>query len=110
MQKYRSWGIEVENQQYGTWMRWQRGRTHVDLAAPRVRTLEAMVMAWSPGTGGQAVSAEVVNMPDVANMAEFEAWLPNVRGKFVTIAFPQPTCRPDADWDRWATDASREEA
>ena len=110
VEQYRSWGIEVENQQYGTWMRWRRGRTHVDLVEPRVRTLEAMVMAWSPGTGGETVRAEVVNMPTVANRAEFEAWLPNVGGKFVTIAFPQPTCRPAADWEQWATDASRNEA
>ena len=38
--------------------------------------------------------------------AEFEAWLPTVQGKFVAIAFAQPTCRPDADWDQWATEAS----
>ena len=37
VQKYRSWGIEVENQQYGTWQRWNRGRTHADLVEPRVR-------------------------------------------------------------------------
>ncbi len=110
VERYRSWGVEAENQQYGTWMRWRRGRAHVDLVEPRVRTLEAMVMAWSPGTGGETVRAEVLNMPEVASRAEFEAWLPEVRGKFVTIAFPQPTCRPNADWDQWATDASREEA
>src|SRR5262245_55948285 len=38
---YQSWGITARNEQYGTWPSWQRGYTHVDLIAPRVRTLEA---------------------------------------------------------------------
>ncbi len=103
---YNSWDITAENQEYGTWMRWRRGRVHVDLVEPRVRTLEVMNLAWSPGTGGQPIRGEVVVMPNVSNVTEFEAWLPNVRGKFVAIAFPQPTCRPDADWERWATEES----
>ncbi len=104
--KYASWGIDAKKEQYGTWMRWQRGRTHVDLVEPRVRTLEATLLAWSPGTGGQPIRGEVVIIPEVASLAEFEAWLPTVQGKFVAIAFAQPTCRPDADWDQWATEAS----
>ncbi|MAG70123.1 MAG: M20/M25/M40 family metallo-hydrolase [Vicinamibacterales bacterium] len=104
--KYAEWGIEAENQEYGTWMQWERGRTHVDLVEPRVRTLEAMLLSWSPGTGGQPLRAEVVTIPDLADEAAFEGWLPSVRGKFVAIAFAQPTCRPDADWDQWATEPS----
>ena len=50
---YRKWGIEARNEQYGTWRGWQRGITHLDLVEPRVRTLEAMVLAWSAGTGGR---------------------------------------------------------
>ncbi len=103
---YAEWGIAAENQEYGTWMRWDRGRTHVDLVEPRVRTLEAALLAWSPGTGGEPLRAEVVTIPDLADETAFEAWLPNVNGKFVAIAFAQPTCRPDADWKRWATEAS----
>ncbi len=107
--KYRSWGIDAEKQAYGTWMRWRRGRAHIDLVEPRVRPLEAMLLAWSPGTGGRAVRGEVVVIPEVANLEEFEAWLPSVRGKFVAMAFPQPTCRPDADWEQWAREASFDE-
>ena len=36
---YTSWGVQAENQQYGTWMRWRRGRTHIDLVEPRVSSL-----------------------------------------------------------------------
>ena len=106
---YRKWGIDADNEEYGTWMRWNRGRTHVDLVEPRIRTLEMTLLAWSPGTDGQPLRGEVVIMPDVEDVAAFEAWLPNVRGKFVAIAFPQPTCRPDADWEQWATQASLSE-
>ena len=28
---YKSWGIEVENQQWGEWRGWDRGITHIDL-------------------------------------------------------------------------------
>ena len=105
---YASWGVQAENQQYGTWMRWRRGRSHIDLVEPRVRTLEGTNLAWSAGTDGQTVRGDVVIMPDVARPSAFEAWLPEVRGKFVAISFPQPTCRPNADWEQWATQASIE--
>src|SRR5262245_64775149 len=45
---YKSLGIEVRNEQYGTWKGWRRGITHIDLMTPRVRTLEGMMLAWSP--------------------------------------------------------------
>ncbi len=105
---YTSWGVSAENQQYGTWMRWRRGRTHIDLIEPRVRTLEGTILAWSPGTDGRAVRGNVVVLPAYDNPQEFEAWLPSVRGQFVAISFAQPTCRPNADWEQWATDASIE--
>ena len=45
---YQGWGVEAKKEQYGTWRGWQRGVTHLDLVAPRVRSLEAMMLAWSP--------------------------------------------------------------
>ncbi len=51
LNSYRDLGITARREQYGTWRGWRRGRTHVDLVAPRVRSLEAMMLAWSPGTG-----------------------------------------------------------
>lgn len=103
---YRSWGIEAHNEQYGSWMRWRRGRTHIDLLEPRVRTLEGTLLAWSAGTDGQTVQGEVVVLPDVSGPSAFEAWLPNVRGRFVAISFAEPTCRPDDNWREYATEAS----
>ena len=49
---YKRWGIEAKNEQYGTWRGWRRGTSHVDLVSPRVRTLEATMLGFSPGTGG----------------------------------------------------------
>ncbi len=69
---YRAWDIPVRREQYGTWTGWRRGHTHLDLVAPRVRTLEATMMAWSPGTT-RPVEAEVVEFPDVASEAEYAA-------------------------------------
>ncbi|HEU5050916.1 MAG TPA: M28 family peptidase, partial [Gemmatimonadales bacterium] len=103
---YRSWGIEARNEQYGTWRGWDRGVTHLDLLTPRVRSLEAMMLAWSAGTGGRAVEAGTVALPDAADSAAFQAWLPSVRGKFVLASMPQMTCRTDANLKEFATDST----
>ncbi|HEU0077002.1 MAG TPA: M28 family peptidase, partial [Longimicrobiaceae bacterium] len=104
---YGQWGIQARNERYGTWRGWRRGYTHVDLLTPRVRTLESTMLAWSPGTSAP-VEAGVVILPDVADSLAFRAWLPSVRGKFVMISFPQPTCRPNDNWERWAVPAEWE--
>ncbi len=102
---YRSWGVEARQEKYGTWQGWRRGPTHVDLVAPRVRTLEAVMLAWSPGTGG-AVRGPVVALPEMGGPADFDAFLSTVEGKFVLLSAPEPTCRPDEDWEEYATEAS----
>ena len=50
---YKSWGIEAQREPYGTWRGWRRGASHIDLVSPRVRSLEGMMLAWSPGTNGR---------------------------------------------------------
>ncbi|HEV2672473.1 MAG TPA: M28 family peptidase [Gemmatimonadales bacterium] len=100
---YTSWGITARKEQYGTWRSWRRGKTHVDLVAPRARTLEGTMLAWSPPTPkGRPVRAPVVILPDVADSSAFVAWLPQAKGKFVLISYAQPTCRPDDSWEKWA--------
>jgi carboxypeptidase Q len=101
--RYTAWGIPARNEQYGTWKGWLRGSSHIDLIAPRVRSLEGMMLAWSPGTGGKDISAAAVILPEVADSNAFVRWLPEVKGKFVLISMLQPTCRPDADWEQFAT-------
>jgi hypothetical protein len=107
LSRYAAWGIDVEKQQYGTWRGWERGITHIDLVSPRLRTLKGMLLAWSGGTDGP-VEAEVIALPEFSSAAEFEAWLPEADGKFVSISYPEPTCRAPESWEEWATAASWE--
>jgi len=103
---YGSWGITARNEKYGTWRDWTRGQSRVELTQPRVRTLEATQLAWSPATPTGGLTGEVVNLPvygATLDSAGFARWLGTVRGKFVLVSFPQPTCRPDASWQQWAT-------
>jgi carboxypeptidase Q len=102
---YRTWGIEARNEEYGTWLGWDRGITHIDLLEPRVRSLEGMNLAWSPGTNGP-VTGEAVILPEFASTSEFEAWLPSVAGRFILLSAPQATCRPDGNWQQFATEES----
>lgn len=107
VQLMEGWGIEARNEEYGTWMAWSRGPTHIDLIAPRVRTLEGTLLAWSAGTAGP-IEGDVVTIPDFQTTAQFEAWLTGVRGKFVALSFPQPTCRPDRQFEEFGTPGALE--
>jgi len=102
VERYAQWGIEAERQEYGTWIGWDRGITHIDLISPRVRTLEGMMLAWSQGTNGP-VEADVILLPQFQSAAEFQSWLPQVAGKAVAISLYEPTCRPNESWEEWAT-------
>jgi hypothetical protein len=104
--EYRRWGIEARKEQYGTWRGWRRGATRIELVQPRVRSLEATMLAWSPGTRGP-VTADVIVLPRFRDSTEFVRWLPSARGKIVMISPAWPTCRPSDDFYRWATPASR---
>jgi hypothetical protein len=104
---YAGWGIDAKNERYGTWRGWRRGASHIDLVTPRVRTLEATMVGYSPGTGGRDVTAGTIVLPRFADSAAFVRWLPQARGKLVLVSAPQPTCRPTEDWTQFATPASR---
>ena len=98
-----AWGIPARKEQYGTWPGWRRGVSHVDLIQPRVRSLDAMMLAWSPGTPrGRAVEGPVTILPDLPDSAAYAEWMRGLRGSFVAISFPQPTCRPDDAWQEYA--------
>jgi hypothetical protein len=106
MSMYQNWDIEVRAEQYGTFRGWDRGYTHIDLVAPRKRTLNGTMLAWSPGTDGP-VEGEVIAMPTFRNQADFEAWLPNVAEKFVALWYAEPTCRAPESWAALATPESQ---
>jgi carboxypeptidase Q len=93
---YRKWSIPARSERYGTWNEWRREIAHIDLIAPRERPLDGILSTWSPGTKG-TIEAGVVIDPDVKSPAEFAAWLPRARGKYVLLDFAWPTCRPDTE-------------
>jgi hypothetical protein len=105
---YKSWGVDAKNEQWGTWRGWRRGYSHIDLMTPRVRTLEGLMLGYSPGTGKKDLTAEPVILPRFNDSTEFVRWLPSAKGKFVLVSAPQPTCRPRSDWAENATPDSRE--
>ncbi len=103
---YQRWGISAKKTQYGTWVKWVRGTTHVDLIAPRVRTLEATALGWSPSTNG-TVEADVIVMPPLTTPEEFTRWAPSAKGKFILASAPNPSCRMNAQWTQFAQDGSQ---
>ncbi|WP_210465200.1 M20/M25/M40 family metallo-hydrolase [Rufibacter roseolus] len=107
--KYKGWGITARNEKWGEWRGWQRGVSHIDMVYPRVKSLEGMQLAWSPSTKGKGVTAETITLPEtVTDSLAFQRWLPSVKGKFVLISMPQPTGRPDYNWQEFATKESFE--
>ncbi len=102
---YKSWGVDAKNEQYGTWRDWTRGTSGVELVSPRTRVLEATMYAWSAATPAGGVTADVVIPPANTDSAGFAKWLAGVKGKFVLMSVPQPSCRPDADVKFWADSA-----
>jgi hypothetical protein len=92
LSKFQEWGVPARKEQYGTWDGWQFGITHIDLVAPRVKTLEAHVLAWSPGTDGP-MEGDVLVVPEFSSEEEATRWLPSVAGKIVLVSPPEPMCR-----------------
>ncbi len=104
---YKTWGVDAKEEQYGTWRGWDRGPSHIDLVAPRLRTLQGQMVGYSPGTGGRDVTLETIILPRFKDSTEFVQWLPQAKGKLVMISAPLPTCRPQDDWAANATPESK---
>ena len=104
----RGWGVDARREEYGTWLGWDRGPSHVDLVAPRVRSLEGRILAWSPGTNGRPVDGPALSLPSMDGPGDLEAFLPSVAGRFVLVGQAQATCRPDEQWEEFALPESLE--
>ena len=105
---YAKWGISAENETWGTWRGWERGITHIDMISPRVVSLTGRQLAWSPGTSSKGITAGLITIPTLADSLAFKKWVSNVKGKFVLVSMPQPTGRPDYNWEEFATPESFE--
>jgi len=104
--KYKGWGIEARNEQWGEWRGWERGITHIDMVAPWTRSLSGTQLAWSPSSPKGGAQGEVVVIPELVDSAAFAKWLTTVKGKYVMISAPQVTGRPDYNWEEFATEES----
>ncbi len=102
---YDEWGVEVRREEYGTWRGWRQGALHVDLTSPRIQTLEAKLLAWSPGTNG-FLEGDVVVIPSFSSEADVEEWLSSIEGKIVLASHAEPTCREPQALERLARDAT----
>ncbi len=104
VETYKTWGVGARRERYGTWQGWNKGVTHVDLISPRVRSLEATALAWSPSTGGRPIEGEVIAYPaDISTPDAFDAWLPNVKGKIFLMSVPRLSCRSPQQWQEFGT-------
>ena len=99
--RFRDWGIAAEAERYGAWTGWERGPAHVDLVAPRARTLDARLLAYARGTDGP-VTGPVIVLPDLPDTTAVRKWLATVRGAWVLASPPPLTCRPVENWQQWA--------
>jgi carboxypeptidase Q len=98
---YRSWGVPVRKEEYGTWIGWRQGALHVDMVAPRSQTLEAELLAYSPGNDGP-VEGEVIVPPAGLSEESLPAWLETVAGKYVLTSPPEPMCRAPQELEKYA--------
>ncbi len=105
---FTDWGYEARLERYGTWEGWDRGPSTVTLIAPRVRSLEGRILAWSPGTGGEAVEGPVSLPPTSDSQADWARFLDGVSGRYVMLSYPEPSCRSDDQWREYAMDGSYE--
>ena len=108
VKKYSNWDISARNEEYGKWKGWERGITHIDMVSPRIQSLDGRQLAWSPSTGKKPITAEVIIIPEAKDSIDFLDKIKSVKGKFVMISMPQPTGRPDDNWEEWATKESFE--
>ena len=104
--KYKDWNITAKNEKWGEWRGWERGVSHIEMVSPRVKSLEGMQLAWSPGTGGKAGYSRCDHCSRSGGFSCISKMVPAVKGKFVMISMNQPTGRPDYNWQEFATKES----
>jgi len=108
VERFKNWGIDAKNEQWGEWKSWERGTSTIEMVAPHNRSIEGMQLAFSPATGSKGVTADVVMLPEFSSASQFQSWLPSVKGKFVMVSQYQSTGRPEYNWKEFATPESFE--
>ena len=93
-EQYRKWGLKnvrAEGFEFGRG--WSIERIEARMLKPRVLTLRAIPIAWTPGTDG-ALSAPVFVAP-MKRERDFGKWKGQLRGKIVLVSRPNEGSEPD---------------
>ena len=98
--QFKQWGIDAERQNYGEWKAWQRGASNITMTSPRVVSLNATQLAWSPATK-KTIESEVVALPK--DPKDFAKWSNQIKNKVVLLSMYQPVGRPDYQLKEFAT-------
>ena len=75
---------------------------------PNKISSHGMQLAWNPSTSKSGVEGEIAIMPEFEDKNSFNSWLETIKGKIVLTSMPQPTGRPDYNWEKHATPESFE--
>ncbi|OYU14591.1 MAG: peptidase M28 [Alphaproteobacteria bacterium PA4] len=92
--KFRNWGLaNVHAEPFLFGRGWSIDAINVRMTAPRVLTLRAIPIAFTPGTGGP-VTADIIVAP-MAKEADFARWQGKLKGRIVLLSKPGEGSEPD---------------
>lgn len=93
-EKFKAWGLSnVHPEGFEFGRGWSIDAVAVRMTAPRVLTLRAIPVAWTPATPG-AVTAPVIVAP-IRRERDFAKWQGKLAGKFVMVSLPNEGSEPD---------------
>jgi carboxypeptidase Q len=93
-QKFRDFGLKnVRAEGFDFGRGWSIERIEARMVTPRVVSMPAIPVAWTPGTNG-TVSAQVIVAP-MQRERDFDKWKGKLRGKIVLVSQPGEGSEPD---------------
>jgi hypothetical protein len=93
MERFKSYGLTSHLESYVFGVSWERGDASLRFVSPFPRSITAHSWAWTAGTGGKTLTGEVVRINGTPD--SLAAYLPKVKGKWVTLGDPALIWNPD---------------
>jgi carboxypeptidase Q len=93
-ERFRRYGLTATLEPYEFGVSWERGTASLRLIAPFARAMTAHSWAWTEGTGGKALSGEVI-LADLSTPESLAVYRGKVRGAWVLPRAPYPVWNPD---------------
>ncbi|MBL8268602.1 M20/M25/M40 family metallo-hydrolase, partial [Steroidobacter sp.] len=102
-----AWGLkEVRAEGFNFGRGWSIERSSVRMITPRIRSMRAIPVAWTPATDG-TVTASIVVAP-MDRQRDFSKWQGKLRGKIVLVSQPGEAAEPSGpQFDRFSDDELR---